>query len=154
MTHGSVVDLRRPAKPWVWWRGVEALCHIEVGGVRTGAISEGAATARDDCSGHHLEEHHNVRPYFLEREIVPQAAEQVPPQYLPGVESLETLQLMSIFGDIGSFFQGAANDVENIGQQAVSDVENYGQQAIGAITSGPSRPSVPSRTTVSSSSPP
>ena len=63
---------------------------------------------------------------------------------------------MSIFGDIGSFFQGAANDVENIGQQAVSDVENYGQQAIEpAITSGsPSRPSVPSRTTVSSSSPP
>ena len=69
----------RPAKPWVWWRGVEALCHIEVGGVRTGSDFRGRpATARDDCSGHHLEEHHNVRPYFLEREIVPQAAEQSP----------------------------------------------------------------------------
>jgi hypothetical protein len=57
-------------------------------------------------------------------------------KYLPDVEGLETLQLMSVFGDISNFFQGAANDVQNFGQQAVNDIENFANQAIGEISNG------------------
>ncbi len=57
-------------------------------------------------------------------------------KYLPEIEGLETLQLMSVFGDIGGFIQGAYNDVVDVGEQAVSDVENFANGAIGEVTNG------------------
>ena len=42
-------------------------------------------------------------------------------KYLPGVESLEALQLLSGIGDL---FSALGSDIETYGQQAVNDIEN------------------------------